>query len=187
MLALHRHLRAAKHCVGLITMAAAVATKRKAAKIGTHSGTFHCDEALGCFMLKQTNEFKDCGIVRWAYHVLLQRLNCSKTAHNLHCSGRQCAVGAYVADGSCGCRSRDPAVLGDCDVVVDVGGVYEPANNRFDHHQRGFSEAFGNGFSTKLSSAGGSCCGRQCLSSAVGYCTSAPLPHSCGSRNPHYG
>jgi len=36
---------------------AGMATKRKAATIGTHSGTFHCDEALGCWMLKQTEQF----------------------------------------------------------------------------------------------------------------------------------
>lgn len=35
----------------------AMATKRKAVNIGTHSGTFHCDEALGCWMLKQTELF----------------------------------------------------------------------------------------------------------------------------------
>jgi hypothetical protein len=35
----------------------AMATKRKAVNIGTHSGTFHCDEALGCWMLKQTEQF----------------------------------------------------------------------------------------------------------------------------------
>lgn len=52
------------------------------------------------------------------------------------------------------CRSRDPAVLSDCDVIIDVGGVYEPVNGRFDHHQRGFEEVFGFGFNTKLSSAG---------------------------------
>jgi hypothetical protein len=51
-------------------------------------------------------------------------------------------------------RSRDAEVLKDCDVVIDVGGVYEPDNNRFDHHQRGFTEVFGHGFNTKLSSAG---------------------------------
>ena len=38
--------------------------KRRAVRIGTHSGTFHCDEALGCFMLKQTSQFRDCAIVR---------------------------------------------------------------------------------------------------------------------------
>eukprot|EP00878_Enallax_costatus_P019264 GHUV01020320.1.p1 GENE.GHUV01020320.1~~GHUV01020320.1.p1 ORF type:complete len:227 (+),score=47.31 GHUV01020320.1:702-1382(+) len=89
-------------------------SKRKPVRIGTHSGTFHCDEALGCFMLKQTSAFRECEIV----------------------------------------RSRDSAVLSDCDVIIDVGGVYEPNNNRFDHHQRGFEEVFGFGFNTKLSSAG---------------------------------
>ena len=33
-------------------------------------------------------------------------------------------------------RSRDPAVLADCDLVVDVGGVYDPAIHRYDHHQK---------------------------------------------------
>jgi hypothetical protein len=35
----------------------ACAAKRKAVRIGTHSGTFHCDEALGCWMLKHTDKF----------------------------------------------------------------------------------------------------------------------------------
>ena len=38
--------------------------------------------------------------------------------------------------------------------MVDVGGVYDPSKHRYDHHQRGFNEVFGNGFNTKLSSAG---------------------------------
>lgn len=63
--------------------------KRKMARIGTHSGTFHCDEALGCFLLKQTDAFKDAGIV----------------------------------------RTRDPDVLKDLDVVIDVGGVYDPSKS----------------------------------------------------------
>eukprot|EP00479_Gromia_sphaerica_P010401 TRINITY_DN4769_c0_g2_i1.p1 TRINITY_DN4769_c0_g2~~TRINITY_DN4769_c0_g2_i1.p1 ORF type:complete len:128 (+),score=25.46 TRINITY_DN4769_c0_g2_i1:189-572(+) len=40
------------------------------------------------------------------------------------------------------------------DVVVDVGGVYDPSTQRFDHHQRGFTETLGEGYNTKLSSAG---------------------------------
>eukprot|EP00276_Gloeochaete_wittrockiana_P017262 CAMPEP_0184347258 /NCGR_PEP_ID=MMETSP1089-20130417/15383_1 /TAXON_ID=38269 ORGANISM="Gloeochaete wittrockiana, Strain SAG46.84" /NCGR_SAMPLE_ID=MMETSP1089 /ASSEMBLY_ACC=CAM_ASM_000445 /LENGTH=337 /DNA_ID=CAMNT_0026678229 /DNA_START=191 /DNA_END=1201 /DNA_ORIENTATION=+ len=32
--------------------------------IGTHSGQFHCDEALACFMLRQTNEFKGAKVIR---------------------------------------------------------------------------------------------------------------------------
>lgn len=82
--------------------------------IGTHNGTFHCDEALAVFLLRQTNMFRDAALK----------------------------------------RSRDPAVLAACDVVVDVGGVYDEATLRFDHHQRGFTEVFGHDFETKLSSAG---------------------------------
>lgn len=88
-------------------------------KIGTHNGTFHCDEVLACFMLKQLPKFKDAEIV----------------------------------------RSRDQAVLDACDVVVDVGGVYDVGKNRFDHHQRTFSGTMktlnaGKPWDTKLSSAG---------------------------------
>lgn len=51
-------------------------------------------------------------------------------------------------------RSRNPAMLDTCDIVVDVGAVYDEKKKRFDHHQRGFEEIFGHGFTTKLSSAG---------------------------------
>ncbi|KAF5829217.1 hypothetical protein DUNSADRAFT_16394 [Dunaliella salina] len=89
--------------------------KRKMVKIGTHSGTFHCDEALGVFMLKQTAQFAEGEVV----------------------------------------RSRDPEVLKDMDVVIDVGGTYDPSSHRYDHHQREFAEVFGHGFTcSKLSSAG---------------------------------
>eukprot|EP00741_Cyanophora_paradoxa_P001051 tig00000455_g1012.t1 len=81
--------------------------------IGTHNGTFHCDEALACFLLKLTKSFKDAEVV----------------------------------------RSRDPEVLKTCDVVVDVGGVYDPATHRYDHHQREFTGKL-EGYETKLSSAG---------------------------------
>lgn len=50
-------------------------------------------------------------------------------------------------------RTRDPNVLATCDTVVDVGGEYDAARNRFDHHQRGFTTTFP-GRATKLSSAG---------------------------------
>jgi len=82
--------------------------------IGTHNGTFHCDEALAVFLLRQTVTYRD---------------------------------GALK-------RSRDPAVLETCDIVVDVGAVYDESKQRFDHHQRGFTQVFGHGFDTKLSSAG---------------------------------
>ncbi|KDN37279.1 hypothetical protein RSAG8_10261, partial [Rhizoctonia solani AG-8 WAC10335] len=82
--------------------------------IGTHNGTFHCDEALAIFLLRQTKEYADSSVT----------------------------------------RTRDPKILETCDIVVDVGAVYDPEKLLFDHHQRGFTEVFGNGFKTKLSSAG---------------------------------
>jgi Uncharacterised protein family (UPF0160) len=51
-------------------------------------------------------------------------------------------------------RTRDPSILNTCDIVVDVGAIYDESKQRFDHHQRGFDEVFGHGFTTKLSSAG---------------------------------
>ncbi|XP_063229389.1 MYG1 exonuclease isoform X3 [Bacillus rossius redtenbacheri] len=56
-------------------------------------------------------------------------------------------------------RSRDQAVLDICDIVVDVGGEYNPARHRYDHHQRTFNESMstlrpGKPWKTKLSSAG---------------------------------
>ncbi|UNI15809.1 hypothetical protein JDV02_002307 [Purpureocillium takamizusanense] len=50
-------------------------------------------------------------------------------------------------------RTRDPKVLEACHTVVDVGGEYDPARHRYDHHQRGFVTTFP-GRDTKLSSAG---------------------------------
>lgn len=50
-------------------------------------------------------------------------------------------------------RTRDPAKLAESHTVVDVGGEYDAAKRRFDHHQRGFTTTFP-GRPTKLSSAG---------------------------------
>ena len=33
-------------------------------KIGTHNGTFHCDEVFACYMLKQLPEYSDAEIIR---------------------------------------------------------------------------------------------------------------------------
>lgn len=56
-------------------------------------------------------------------------------------------------------RTRDETKLAECDVVVDVGGVYDPAIHRYDHHQRSFQETFSSlvpnkPWTTRLSSAG---------------------------------
>ena len=33
-------------------------------------------------------------------------------------------------------RSRNKGMLSECDIVVDVGGVYDASKLRYDHHQR---------------------------------------------------
>jgi uncharacterized UPF0160 family protein len=38
-------------------------------------------------------------------------------------------------------RTRDPQEIAGADFVVDVGGEWDPARGRFDHHQRGFEGA----------------------------------------------
>jgi len=45
-------------------------------KIGTHSGTFHCDEALACSMLRLTKEFKDADLIRSRDTTVLDSLDC---------------------------------------------------------------------------------------------------------------
>lgn len=34
-------------------------------------------------------------------------------------------------------RTRDLDIIGEADIVIDVGGEYDPETGRFDHHQRG--------------------------------------------------
>ena len=80
--------------------------------IGTHNGSFHCDEALGVALLRRTAAYADAKVV----------------------------------------RSRNPEVLDKCDVVIDVGAVYDPARNRFDHHQKEFNDVFGHGKARKRKS-----------------------------------
>jgi len=50
-------------------------------------------------------------------------------------------------------RSRDPKVLNDLDLILDVGDEYDPKRHRYDHHQKGFMDVVP-GFNTKLSSSG---------------------------------
>ncbi len=38
-------------------------------------------------------------------------------------------------------RTRDPEQIRQADFAVDVGGIWDPAAGRFDHHQKGFSGA----------------------------------------------
>lgn len=125
--------------------------------MGTHSGSFHADEALGISLLRQTAEFKNADLTRTRdpkicmLQYMILRL--------------QQAV-AYLFS----CITVDTL-----DIVIDVGAVYDPARHRYDHHQKEFDEVFGDGtypynskkieglgreledgkeFSIKLSSAG---------------------------------
>lgn len=38
-------------------------------------------------------------------------------------------------------RTRDLDLLEQCDIVVDVGAVFDPSKQRFDHHQSSFNES----------------------------------------------
>lgn len=38
-------------------------------------------------------------------------------------------------------RTRDPALIESGDFAIDVGGIWDPATGRFDHHQKGFAGA----------------------------------------------
>ncbi|KAF9409732.1 hypothetical protein HW555_011022 [Spodoptera exigua] len=58
-------------------------------------------------------------------------------------------------------RTRDMAKLKDCDIVVDVGAVFDHEKKKYDHHQREFNETLsslrpelGDKYKIKLSSAG---------------------------------
>uniref|UniRef100_A0A1B6DLN8 Uncharacterized protein n=1 Tax=Clastoptera arizonana TaxID=38151 RepID=A0A1B6DLN8_9HEMI len=56
-------------------------------------------------------------------------------------------------------RSRNQDILQKCDIVIDVGGVYNHDKRLYDHHQREFSESMSTllpdkPFTMKLSSAG---------------------------------
>ncbi|GJD10214.1 UPF0160 protein [Galdieria sulphuraria] len=50
----------------------AMTTKR----IGTHNGKFHCDEALACFLLRLTDNFRDASVVRTREENVLSQMDC---------------------------------------------------------------------------------------------------------------
>lgn len=56
-------------------------------------------------------------------------------------------------------RTRDEERLAECDIVIDVGGVYDHSKRRYDHHQKSFNHSMSTlkadaKWTTKLSSAG---------------------------------
>ena len=105
--------------------------------VATHSGSFHCDEALALGLLTMLPEYASAGMSCCA--VLVGRLG--------HLTLR--AWPAIV-------RTRNADDIEKADVAVDVGGVYDFATKRFDHHQRSFSGTMKAelGYDIKLSSAG---------------------------------
>lgn len=109
--------------------------------IGTHSGTFHADEALAVNLLRSLDDYKSARELKYPSDVLLVASRRSNWSYWIH-SG----IGLI--------RTRDANVLASCDIVVDVGGQYDPATHRYDHHQRGFEETYSSAHRTKLSSAG---------------------------------
>ncbi|ELP91577.1 hypothetical protein EIN_129170 [Entamoeba invadens IP1] len=51
-------------------------------------------------------------------------------------------------------RTFDLAVLSTCDLVFDIGCVYDHSRKRYDHHQRGFNETFSPAQTVKLCGCG---------------------------------
>lgn len=51
-------------------------------------------------------------------------------------------------------RTRETELLATADIVLDVGGIYDPESHRYDHHQPEFKDSFSPEFKTLLSSAG---------------------------------
>lgn len=53
-------------------------------------------------------------------------------------------------------RTRQEDIFDKLDIVCDVGAIYNPEKNRYDHHQKTFTDTWKNveGDVTKLSSAG---------------------------------
>lgn len=51
-------------------------------------------------------------------------------------------------------RSRDNDIIKTGDIVYDVGSIFDPETNRFDHHMSTFTETYSEEYNVKLSSSG---------------------------------
>lgn len=51
-------------------------------------------------------------------------------------------------------RTRDESIIKDANYVVDVGGVYNPKKNRFDHHQENCNVTYSKKYKYPMSSVG---------------------------------
>jgi uncharacterized UPF0160 family protein len=77
-------------------------TTKSTKVIATHNGTFQADEALGVWLLRQTQTYRNSSVV----------------------------------------RTRDAQTYNQADIVIDVGGVYNHDEKKYDHHQRDYNERF---------------------------------------------
>lgn len=88
--ALRQSRRATQGHYRLLAMASTAddgAQKRpRAVKIGTHSGSFHCDEALGCYLLRKTAQFEGAPITR-RFDLYTQLVLNSTASYILNCAG----------------------------------------------------------------------------------------------------
>lgn len=73
-------------------------------------------------------------------------------------------------------RTRDPAVIAAADFAVDVGGVWDPASGRFDHHQKGFSGARPSGVPYASAGLVWREYGARCVSALAAAHAGYPLP-----------
>ena len=55
--------------------------KRACKRIGTHDGTFHCDEVLACYLLRKLPEFFEADIVRYTYRITIMYLFYTKNSY----------------------------------------------------------------------------------------------------------
>ncbi|KAF9587974.1 hypothetical protein IFM89_006299 [Coptis chinensis] len=58
-----------------ITHSSFTTTTSSPKRVGTHNGTFHCDEALGCYMIRLTDKFNSVEIVRTRDSKVLETLD----------------------------------------------------------------------------------------------------------------
>ncbi len=65
-------------------------------------------------------------------------------------------------------RTRDASIIAKADFAVDVGGEWDPARGRFDHHQRGFTGVRPNGVVYASAGLVWDACGTQLVRQAFG-------------------
>ncbi len=88
---------------------AGLTTGQEKLKLVTHDGSFHADDIFAAATLI---------------------LFLEKTSNDFSAQGGPVSGWEII-------RTRDPEIINTGDYVFDVGGVYDEANNRFDHHQKG--------------------------------------------------